>query len=487
MTVLREIAARFTTQADTGPIRKMDASIGGLVSKLQGLGGALIGGLAAFGIGHFVKGMIELGDELGDTSGQLGISAEALQRWRFIAQRSGVDAGVVQGAFARLARSAATAGEGAGGAAGAFRRLGVSTRGADGQLKSTEQLFRDLAVGMAGLPNQTEKMAIAQQIFGRSGAQLVPILSRGAAGIAELEARFRELGGGAGPEFVEMTDKADAALIDLDLVTRGVKSRLAVEFLPTITRVISKGVEWVSKFAEVAQKTGLFKTALQVLTGIVIAFGIAWGAANIPTLVALALIVLLTLAVNDLQAMFRGGQSVIGDFLDEMFGVGTATQFVRDCTDAWEGLIATVKDALHFLGLAEQGADAPDQGGLARGATRGGARQSARRGVGATERDIMISSGTAADILGAGGGLGALGIAAHARGRAISGQRRAPRSTSIPVQTGRGVNNTPVAQANTVNIDARGADAQQVAHHVRRELDRRHREAHEALVQEVED
>ncbi|MFW6031647.1 MAG: hypothetical protein ACOC9T_03560, partial [Myxococcota bacterium] len=68
-------------------------------------------------------------------------------------------------------------------------------------------------------------------------------------------------------------------------------------------------------------------------------------------LLALAFLAIVAV-VEDLINLFTGGESVIGDFIDEMFGVGTSQKVVEDLKAAWQAFTAFLEDPL--LPIAKQ-------------------------------------------------------------------------------------------------------------------------------------
>jgi TP901 family phage tail tape measure protein len=76
-----------------------------------------------------------------------------------------------------------------------FAALGITFRETNGDLRATDQVLRDLATRFQAMPDGPEKSALAVKLFGKAGTDMIPFLNRGAEGIQELTAQFRELGG----------------------------------------------------------------------------------------------------------------------------------------------------------------------------------------------------------------------------------------------------------------------------------------------------
>jgi hypothetical protein len=303
--------------------------------------------------------MAEAGDEIAKSSMRLGVSAESLQEWRYAAKLSGIEAGEMSGALTILQRNLAGAASGGKEQADVFSKLKVKVKDAHGQIRTMDDLLPDIAEGISKLKNPTEKAGVAMKLFGRSGTQLLPLLNEGREGVAKLRAEFAELGGGMETETVKASEELNDEIDRLNVSVFSLKSRLAGILIPYLRIVVEAVRDGVTGFMKLAAGTHFLEAALITLGTVLTVFAaktlIAF-APLIATAAAFALgIAFIVLVVDDLISLFTGGKSVIGDFLDELLGVGTAQQMVIDLRDAWEGMVKFIKDATiavkDFLGL----------------------------------------------------------------------------------------------------------------------------------------
>jgi hypothetical protein len=161
------------------------ARLGGLTSKLKILGPAAIAAGGAFAIG-MVKSIANTADELSKLSARTGVAVEDLSRLQYAADMSGVSSETLTASIDRLSRGMSEAATGTGATAEAFRAMGVSVKNQDGTLRSQREVIEDIADRFAGYSDGAEKSALAMQIFGRAGGQLIPLLNSGADGLREL-------------------------------------------------------------------------------------------------------------------------------------------------------------------------------------------------------------------------------------------------------------------------------------------------------------
>jgi len=75
-----------------------------------------------------------------------------------------------------------------------LQAFGIDVRDQSGQLKTTERLLLEVAEALSHYTNNTEQAFLAQEIFGRSGNKMIPIIQRGAQGIRDLMMEARRKG-----------------------------------------------------------------------------------------------------------------------------------------------------------------------------------------------------------------------------------------------------------------------------------------------------
>lgn len=213
-------------------VDKMDMkSIGkGVATGVAAIGAA---GLAAgAGLGVLIAQTEAVGSRVNDLSQKLGISAEGFQEWEYVMGQSGIDMENLKGGMKTLTK-AMTDADSTGGEA--LRNLIGSVEGL-----SQEEVFNKSITAFQGMADGAEKNALALQIFGKSGQELLPVLNDSAAGTEALKKKAEELG-------LVMSDKAVRAADDfgdsLDTLTgaaTGLRNNMVGELLPGITPVIDE-------------------------------------------------------------------------------------------------------------------------------------------------------------------------------------------------------------------------------------------------------
>lgn len=218
--------------------------IEGAFRGVSGALAALGAGLTAAGLVGFVRQSIDAADQLNKLSQKVGVSVEALSALQYAAKLSDVSIEQLQIGLTRLNVSLTDAQAGGKEAAESFARLRLDPN----QFRSTEQAFEAIAEQLAAMPDGFEKTAIAVKLFGRSGAELLPLLNGGKEGLAAFRAEAERLG------LVMDTRTAQAAEAFNDNLTRlrsnleGLGRTLASAVLPFLNRFTTELVEGQKAF-----------------------------------------------------------------------------------------------------------------------------------------------------------------------------------------------------------------------------------------------
>jgi len=166
-------------------VLQLRSAITGVLGPFARLG-VIAGGI---GLGVLVTDAVKTGGELVKLSAKTGIAVEQLQRLQYAAKQEGIAAESVTGAIVKMNKALADATKPAKKLTEAqqgLRALGFSgAEVAKGTIQSSEAFLR-VADAVARATTETNKMRIAQTFFGKSGAELLPILKLGRQGIEAL-------------------------------------------------------------------------------------------------------------------------------------------------------------------------------------------------------------------------------------------------------------------------------------------------------------
>ena len=218
--------------------QKTGKGFAGKLAKGLAVGGAAIaaGSAAALvGIVKGAKGVSEYGDNVDKMSQKLGLSSDAYQKWDYVLNLAGTDMGSMTTGLKTLTNKFDDAKNGSEGAQEMFSKLGISME--DASKMSREDLFQAAINGLQGMEDTTERAALANDLFGKSGQNLAPLFNQSAKATKEQMALAEKYG----MVMPEATVKASAAFQDslttMQGASTGLKNRLLGEFLPSMTKI----------------------------------------------------------------------------------------------------------------------------------------------------------------------------------------------------------------------------------------------------------
>jgi len=240
-------AQRRAQNLDRGLQRTSRAatSLGG---RLQALGGRLqrlsrqflslrsaaVAAAGATGLFFVANRAIQAADEIGKTARAVGLSAEALQEWRFAAGRAGVATSMLDRGMVRFSRTIGQAARGQETQLRLFRELGVRIFDASGRLRDQDAILRDTTVALSGLDSEARANAFAMELFGDRTGRMARFLAQGAEEIERLRRRARELGVVISNEIIERAEQAADELGDMQQAMSVTATSAALELMPAM-------------------------------------------------------------------------------------------------------------------------------------------------------------------------------------------------------------------------------------------------------------
>ncbi len=210
-----------------GIVGKATADMSKMAGTLKTALGALGVGLSAAAFAGWIKGAINAADEASKLAKAAGIATKDVAGLQLAFKLGGPGADAMSGAMSKLAKQIGENGV-------VFDTLGIKTRNADGTLRSTKNVLYDTADAFQAMGSGTMATAKAVEIFGKSGADMVPMLLEGSDGLKRMADEAEQLGlvidektGAAAEEFNDTLDLLGAS-------TQGVARQVMAELLPTL-------------------------------------------------------------------------------------------------------------------------------------------------------------------------------------------------------------------------------------------------------------
>jgi hypothetical protein len=276
---------------------------------------------------------------LREASDAARVTETQFQQLAFAGNAAGVGADVVTGSLNTLAEGLRAIEARTGGPTNALWRLGVRARNTDGTIRDTNDVLLDLADRFERVRSPVHRARLAQELFGASGRRMLQVLAGGSAALRRQREDFAALGGGVLPEAVEQGRRFAVAQGRMQVALDSVRSVIATSLLPVVTYLtdgVANVTGWLSRMT---RGSNLVSVALAgVGAAAVTSAGaaiIAWAPVVLPIAAAAAGLALLGLVADDVVTFFRGGNSVIGRFVDHLYGVGAARETIQYLPILW--------------------------------------------------------------------------------------------------------------------------------------------------------
>lgn len=259
---MAETTAEATEESESA-FRKLADTVGESVTemneKLEGFSRAvatvqksfaLLGEVAILGfvgekIADLAKEFAEFAEQTEIASQKTGLSTNAVQELGFAAKMTGVSAEGMNQALMRVSRAQTEAVGGSKQLQAVFEAVGLSAKQLEDM--SLDQVLEKVADKFESTEDGSTKAAIAMQLFGRQGADLIPLLDKGSSGIDELRQKAEELGIVMGGEDVEAGAKLNEKLKEMDAQMAAIKLRAGSELAPAFLQIVNAMSEMDNK------------------------------------------------------------------------------------------------------------------------------------------------------------------------------------------------------------------------------------------------
>lgn len=229
--------------------------LGGDVSGLKDALGSAASGVSAFSkaaagaIGYLtpsinsvvnafggqIKAAIDAADKTNKASQAAGQTTEEFSKLSYAAELSDISAESLGKSMSKLSKNMVSAASDAAGPAGqAFAALGVNVRNTDGTLKDSGVIIGQVAEKFAGYQDGAAKTALAIALFGKSGAEMIPLLNQGKSGLEEAGAEAEKFGLVLDKRTTAAAEAFNDNLKRMDKIKEGLVMTVTAKLLPSL-------------------------------------------------------------------------------------------------------------------------------------------------------------------------------------------------------------------------------------------------------------
>jgi phage-related protein len=248
----------------------LQGTFGRLKSSAGGVAGSLSGLVPAIGIASIValgKRSIDAADNLNDLRQRTGVAVEILDKFGKAANDSGSSLEEVAKSMGKLAKGivdpASKTNE-------ALNSIGISSIDAQGKIRGVDSIMLDLADKFSKMPDGAEKTALAMNLFGKSGANIIPMLNAGKEALNEYTATIDKDMAASADKFNDSINKVMSSI-------SGPFNQAISALLPTITKLAEVIANAAIAFSELPES---MQTVIIGVAGLATAFNILAPAIN---------------------------------------------------------------------------------------------------------------------------------------------------------------------------------------------------------------
>jgi len=240
---LKANTSKFTKGLNSAKksLRGLKKQMGGMKGTALKIGGALAVAFGTKAIVNRINSSRQAIDSLAKSSDKLGIATEKLAGLQHVAELTGVSSKALEKGFIRMAVNVSDFADGVGEAKGAFESLNLDA----GELinMSPDQQFIAIAKSLESIENPTKKAAVAYEIFGKSGVDLINTMNAGG-GAIEAGIKEAELFGTALTRVdAAKVEAANDAMFRFQQFLKGTVNKLTVALAPILEAVSQKLIE----------------------------------------------------------------------------------------------------------------------------------------------------------------------------------------------------------------------------------------------------
>lgn len=196
-------------------------------------------------------------DNIITLSMQTGQTTDQLQEFSYATELIDVSVDTLQGSLTKLTNNMQDTINGTGNAKASFEALGISVTDADGNMRSANDVFYETIDALGNVKNETERDAMAMDIFGRSAQDLNPLIIQGSETLKAYAQEAHNVGYVLDDEALSALGAVDDAYQRLQKSQEGAKNQLSAEFAPYLTEFYEKITKLIKDGGQALKDSGI--------------------------------------------------------------------------------------------------------------------------------------------------------------------------------------------------------------------------------------
>ena len=225
-----------TTKKGKDSSKSFGESFSNVAKKAMSIGTAVVGAATTVvgGVSAMAAGVADQAGAIDDAAKKVGTTAEEYQKWAYAAKLGGMETSKLDALMVKQQKAFSDAKEGSKSMSQAYERLGININ----NIGSSGEAFNQVIAKLADMEDATTRNALANDIFGKSYADLAPMLAEGSEGIEAWRQECEDLGGvmsteavTAGADFGDMIDRVKTSF-------SGMYNQVLTKLLPIISKLL---------------------------------------------------------------------------------------------------------------------------------------------------------------------------------------------------------------------------------------------------------
>lgn len=344
------------TQGDTDKVSTSTKNLGDIMGKVKEVVAELYGKMK-----DLTTSFAQTGDELLTLSAQTNMTTTEIQQLQYAANFLDVSFETISGSITRLERNMDNARKGTGDSADAFKKLGIRVTDSRGQLRDANTVFDEAIDKLGKVSNETERDALAMEIFGRSAKELNPLIKAGSAELERYKQEAIDTGVVMSEDTVVAAGRLNDAMDKLHTVFRAANNALAAAFAPILEKVVDLLTEMdpvclaivgvifsmATAFSSVAKSMAIMSIATVTQTG-------AQTALNTVSIKTVAIVLAIAAAIALVVALIG---LIIGKSDDVEKTINKTTKAAKETTSSITNSIGAYSGRVNAAGRNASGTD----------------------------------------------------------------------------------------------------------------------------------
>lgn len=217
-------------------------------AALAALGAAAVG--AASALAGLTVSASNYADDLITQATFTRQTTDDLQKYAYAARFIDVEVNTLTKSMAKNIKSMDSARKGSAAYADAYKTLGVSVTDANGELRDSNDVYWECIDALGSIQNETERDALAMQLFGKSAQELNSVIEAGSEAFKELGDEAEQMGFILSEDAVNRLGAFNDKLQVLQAGAEGLKNAASLIALPFLDTLAGEGIPIMTKFSK---------------------------------------------------------------------------------------------------------------------------------------------------------------------------------------------------------------------------------------------